>query len=94
MGIEGGERLRARLAPPGYRVVVAGEVAEFIGQGKNVFARHVVTADPTIRAGDEVVVVNPSDDLLATGEAVLSGREMLVFNYGAAVKVRQGRYNP
>ncbi|NTW92675.1 MAG: hypothetical protein HGA40_04455, partial [Methanoregulaceae archaeon] len=71
-----------------------GEVAEFIGQGKNVFARHVVTADPAIRAGDEVVIVNPSDELLATGEAVLSGREMLVFNYGAAVKVRQGRYSP
>jgi uncharacterized protein with predicted RNA binding PUA domain len=94
LGIEGAERFRAGLHPPAYRVVVAGEVAEIIGQGKNVFARHVVTADPTIRAGDEVVVVNPSDELLATGEAVLSGGEMLVFNYGAAVKVRQGRYSP
>jgi uncharacterized protein with predicted RNA binding PUA domain len=94
LGIEGAERFRTGLHPPAYRVVVSGEVAEFIGQGKNVFARHVVTADPAIRAGDEVVVVNPSDVLLATGEAVLSGREMLVFNYGAAVKVRQGSYSP
>ncbi len=94
LGIEGAERLRAGLHPPVYRVVVAGEVAEVIGQGKNVFARHVVTADPTIRAGDEVMVVNPVDVLLATGEAVLSGREMQVFNYGAAVKVRQGSYSP
>jgi conserved protein with predicted RNA binding PUA domain len=94
LGIEGAERFRAGLHPPAYRVVVTGEVAEVIGQGKNVFARHVVTADPAIRAGDEVVVVNPSDVLLATGEAVLSGREMQVFNYGAAVKVRQGSNSP
>jgi conserved protein with predicted RNA binding PUA domain len=94
LGIEGAERFRAGLHPPAYRVVVTGEVAEVIGQGKNVFARHVVTADPAIRAGDEVVVVNPFDVLLATGESVLSGREMQVFNYGAAVKVRQGSNSP
>lgn len=93
LGIEGALRFMADIPPPAYRVVVAGDVAEFIGQGKNAFARHVITIDPSIRAGDEVMVVNPDDELLATGEAVLSGREMLVFNYGAAVKVRQGRYS-
>jgi uncharacterized protein with predicted RNA binding PUA domain len=93
LGIEGANRLLACLPPPAYRVVVADEVAEFIGQGKNTFARHVTGADPDIRAGDEVMVVNTGDNLLATGEAVLSGREMLIFNYGVAVKVRQGRYN-
>jgi uncharacterized protein with predicted RNA binding PUA domain len=93
LGIEGALRIMAVLPPPAYRVVVAEDVAEFIGQGKNAFARHVIAADPSIRAGDEVMVVNPGDELLATGEAVLSGREMLVFNYGAAVKVRHGRYS-
>jgi uncharacterized protein with predicted RNA binding PUA domain len=72
-------------------VVVLDEVAEFISQGKNTFAKHVTAADPAIRAGDEVMVVISDDTLLATGSAVLSGPEMLIFKYGVAVKVRQGR---
>ena len=66
-------------------------VLAFIREGKNTFAKHVIAADPAIRAGDEVLVVTGADDLLATGSAVLSGGEMLIFNYGVAVKVRQGR---
>jgi len=91
LGIDGALRLIAGLPPPAYRVGVLDEVGEFIRQGKNTFAKHVITADPDIRAGDEVMVVTNDDDLLATGSAVLSGREMLLFNYGVAVKVRQGR---
>ncbi|NYT16745.1 MAG: pseudouridine synthase [Methanomicrobiales archaeon] len=91
LGIDGALRLLASLPPPAYRVVVLDEVAEFIRQGKNTFAKHVIAADPDIRAGDEVMVVTNDDELLATGSAVLSGREMLLFNYGVAVKVRQGR---
>ena len=91
LGIDGAIRLLAALPPPAYRVGVLDDVAEFIRMGKNTFAKHVIAADPDIRAGDEVMVVTNDDDLLATGSAVLSGREMLLFNYGVAVKVRQGR---
>ncbi|MDD1705967.1 MAG: pseudouridine synthase [Methanoregulaceae archaeon] len=91
LGVDGALRLLSALPPPAYRVVVAGDVAEFIRQGKNTFAKHVVAADPAIRAGDEVMLVNGEDELLATGSAVLSGGEMVLFNYGVAVKVRQGR---
>ena len=91
LGIDGALRLLAALRPPAYRVVASGDVAEFIRQGKNTFAKHVIAADPAIRAGDEVMVVDGEDQLLATGSAVLSGGEMLLFNYGLAVKVRQGR---
>jgi uncharacterized protein with predicted RNA binding PUA domain len=91
LGIDGALRLLSAIPPPAYRVVVLDEVAEFIRNGKNTFAKHVVNADPGIRAGDEVMVVAAGDDLLGTGTAVLSGREMLCFNYGVAVKVRQGR---
>lgn len=90
LGIAGARRLQLTLSPPCYRVEVRTDVADFIRQGKNVFSRHVLSADPAIRAEDEVLVVGEGDELLATGSAVLSGREMLVFNYGAAVKVRQG----
>jgi uncharacterized protein with predicted RNA binding PUA domain len=91
LGIDGALRLLSALRPPAYRVVASGDVAEFIRQGKNTFTKHVIAADPAIRAGDEVMVVDGEDQLLATGSAVLSGGEMLLFNYGVAVKVRQGR---
>ena len=90
LGIEGAKRLKAALPSPAYRVVVRDDVAEFIAQGKNAFSKHVVSADPEIRAGDDVLVVDGNDRLLACGAAILSGSEMLAFNYGAAVRVRQG----
>ena len=91
LGWEGARRLHGILSPPSYRVVIRDDVTEVVAEGKNVFARHVVSADPAIRAGDEVLVVDAGDALVATGSAILSGEEMLSFNYGAAVKVRHGR---
>jgi uncharacterized protein with predicted RNA binding PUA domain len=90
LSIEGARRLHHTLPFPTYRVTIQGDVAEFPRKGKNVFARHVNTADREIRSGDEVLVVTDQDELLATGAAVLSGEEMLHFKYGVAVKVRQG----
>ena len=90
LGIEGARRLLAALPAPAYRVVIREDVTAFIAQGKNVFAKHVTAADPAIRAGDEVLVVGAGDRLVACGAAVFSGPEMLAFNYGAAVRVRQG----
>jgi len=90
LGIEGAKRLRTILPAPGYRVVIREDVAEFVAQGKNAFAKHVVEADPAIRAGDDVLVVAGNDRLIACGAAVVSGTEMLAFNYGVAVRVRQG----
>ena len=93
LGIEGARRLQACLPPPAYRVVVRDDVAEFVAQGKNAFAKHVVAADPQIRAGDDVLVVAGGDRLISCGAAVVSGEEMLAFNYGVAVRVRQGVKN-
>jgi len=90
LGIEGARRLHACLPPPGYRVVIRDDVADFVAKGKNAFAKHVTAADPQIRAGDDVLVVAAADRLIACGAAVVSGAEMLAFNYGAAVRVRQG----
>ena len=90
LGIEGARRLHSLLPAPGYRVTIRDDVAEFVAEGKNAFARHVVSADPEIRAGDEVLVVAGDDRLIACGRTQVSGTEMLAFNYGVAVKVRQG----
>ncbi|HMA04781.1 MAG TPA: PUA domain-containing protein [Methanomicrobiales archaeon] len=84
-------RLREAIPAPAYRVAIDPSVSDFIAKGKTAFAKHVVSADPGIRAGDEVLLVTGADELLATGTALLSGAEMPSFNYGPAVKVRQGR---
>ncbi len=90
LGIEGANRLHDALPAPAYRVIVRDDVAEFVAKGKNAFAKHVTGADPQIRAGDDVLVVAANDRVIACGGAQVSGPEMLAFNYGVAVKVRQG----
>src|SRR5512136_3171937 len=73
LGIEGAKRLQTVLPAPGYRVIIRDDVAEFVAKGKNAFAKHVVAADPAIRAGDDVLVVAADDRLIACGAAVVSG---------------------
>jgi len=90
LSIEGAKRLHRAFKYPKLRVVVIDEVSEFIAEGRSVFAKHVVDVDRSIRANDEVIVVNTKDELLATGKAILSAFEMLEMERGVAVKVRQG----
>jgi len=87
--IAGAERLSPFLGER-YKVFVSDEAAPFVAEGRSAFAKHVLKADPEIRAGDEVLVVAPDGRLLAVGRAVLSGREMVIFRRGVAVKVRAG----
>ncbi|MFZ2411199.1 MAG: PUA domain-containing protein [Candidatus Methanoperedens sp.] len=90
LSIMGAGKLHAFIKYPGHRVVVNSDAAPFVAKGKTAFARHVVTADPEIRAGEEVLVVDENERLLATGKAVLSALEMLSFKKGIAVDVRNG----
>lgn len=86
----GAMRLHKHFEPPKLRVVVNSDVASFVGSGKTAFAKHVVDVDLGLRANDEVLLVDESDKLLATGRAILSPKEMLAFRKGVAVKVRCG----
>ena len=86
LSIQGAKRLSDAISAPAYRV----KITEFLMKGKNAMAKHVVSADENIHAGDEVMVTGEDGSLIATGSAVLSGREMLAFNYGVAVNVRKG----
>ncbi|MGW8181319.1 MAG: PUA domain-containing protein, partial [bacterium] len=88
--IAGAERLNQLPGLTGY-VVVIDDVLEFIEQGKNLFARHVVEAGPGIRPDDEVIVRNTKGDVVAVGRAVLTSDEMLRFKTGLAVNTRRGR---
>ncbi|MCD6372623.1 MAG: tRNA guanosine(15) transglycosylase TgtA [Thermococcus sp.] len=90
LGIEGAKRLHEILPFPRMRVVVNSDAEPFARRGKNVFAKFVLDADPAIRPYDEVLVVNENDELLATGQTLLNGEELKVFESGLAVKVRRG----
>lgn len=90
LGIAGARRLHEFIKYPGKRVVVNSDAIPFVAKGKNAFAKHVITADPDIRAGEEVIVVDENDVLLATGKAVLCAVEMIAFKKGMAVEVRSG----
>lgn len=88
--IAGARILHEFYAPPRYRVIVENDVSRFIREGRNVFAKFVIDCDPNLRPHDECIVVNEDDELLAVGRCLLNREEMLSFNYGIAVKVREG----
>jgi predicted RNA-binding protein (TIGR00451 family) len=90
LSIEGAKRLQDVFKYPRIRVVMNEESSEFIRKGGTAFCKHVIDADPAIRAYDEVMVMDEKDRLLATGKAMLSGEEMKIFEHGVAVKVRYG----
>ena len=90
LGSEGARRLHQVLPYPQLRVMMNEESSEFVKTGGTAFCKHVVDADPGIRAYDEVLVVDEQDRLLATGRAMLTREEMRCFQHGVAVKVRHG----
>ena len=87
---DGAKIILASMKKPPRVVVVRGDVAEFIRAGRNVFAKHVVSADSSIRPQDEVIVIGEKRQLLAVGRAILAGWEMTQFKRGIAVKTRRG----
>lgn len=88
--LAGGRRIQQCLPPPIRRVVVDIEAAPHVCRGSNVFAGHVIGVDAWIRAGEEVIVVDEEDALLAVGKARLSAVEIYYFTRGEAVRVRKG----
>ncbi|MCU0799138.1 MAG: tRNA guanosine(15) transglycosylase TgtA [Candidatus Thermoplasmatota archaeon] len=88
--ISGARKLLEGSSPPRWRVVVDSETGAYNAQGRNVFNRFVKDADPAIRPGDEVMVVDSSDKLLAVGKANAQYRMMMDSLSGIAVKVREG----
>ena len=88
--ITGADRLKSIVSPLRFRVIVEKGIEDYIKKGRDVFARHVVMADREIRPGNEVIVTDSDDRVLAVGKAFLSGQEMLAFKRGVAVKNRQG----
>jgi 7-cyano-7-deazaguanine tRNA-ribosyltransferase len=87
---EGAKRLHKGFKPPGLRVVVEDDAVQFNREGKNVFAKFVLDCDEELRPMDEALVVDKNDILIAVGRTLMNREEMLAYDIGIAVKVREG----
>jgi 7-cyano-7-deazaguanine tRNA-ribosyltransferase len=87
--IEGGNLLHKGFKKPILRVIVKSEAIPFIKEGKSVFSKFVKECDPNLRPLDECLIVDEKDSFLAVGRCLLNRLEMLSFNYGMAVKIRE-----
>ena len=84
--MQGALRIGKKLSK-GYVVCDAGAV-RFIKESKNLMAPGVNDAHPDIRTGDEVIIVDPAMNVVATGNARMSAQEMKESDKGVAVKTR------
>jgi predicted RNA-binding protein (TIGR00451 family) len=93
--IEGGKRFSKIFRSLKHRVIVEEGVEKFISEGRNLFAKNVLSSDAQIKPKDEVIISDLYGQILAVGRSVLTGSEILAFERGIAVKVRKGskRFN-
>ena len=87
--IKAAKILLEKFKPPRLRVIVSKDAEPFVKKGRSVFSKFIVYNDPEIRPGDEVIIVNKKDEILAVGRAVLAGTEFSSFKRGVAVKTRK-----
>jgi predicted RNA-binding protein (TIGR00451 family) len=90
LSVDGARLLTRALDPPRYRIIVQDSVLDFIKQGRNLFSKHIVSVDTEIRPGEEVLITDSKDHVVAVGRAILNGAEMKRFKIGLAAKVRKG----
>ncbi|MFX1315183.1 MAG: PUA domain-containing protein [Promethearchaeota archaeon] len=77
---------------PRLRVIVLNNISEFIKKGRNVFCKHVLDIDNSLRPFDEVIAVNQDDELLAVGRLKIPVPFIKTFSSGVAVNIRKGVY--
>jgi uncharacterized protein with predicted RNA binding PUA domain len=91
LSMNGADVVHKETRKPNLRVVVCEDAVPFVSKGKTAFSKHVIDIDPDLRAGEEVLVVDGSDELLATGQLLYSPEEIGFQDKGGAVDVRRGR---
>jgi len=84
--------IRENCRTPRLRVLVLSNISEFIKKGRNVFCKHVVEIDDTLRPLDEVIIVNQNDELLAIGRLKIPVPYIKSFSSGIAINVRKGAH--
>jgi 16S rRNA (cytosine967-C5)-methyltransferase len=73
------------------RVLVDKLTSESVLQGANVYAPGIIDSG-LLHPGDRVTVLSERNDILGTGEAVMSTNDILTFRKGLAVKLLERRY--
>lgn len=73
--LDGASLILKHLPHPAGRVIVKEEFSNAVAMGTTVFVKFAEDADPNIRPRSEVIIVNGSDEVLATGRSLLSGAE-------------------
>ncbi len=86
----GAQKLHSALPDDLYRVWIDSSVSEFIRAGKTLFNKHVISSDPHIRIGDEILILDENGELLGYGSAIVPGVMMKSLSSGPAVKTRGG----
>ncbi len=90
----GGEHLH-RLLPTGRgRVVVHADAVPFVREGRSLFSRFVVSADPALAPESSALLVDEDDHLLAVGRLQLAPLEMGRLRRGVAVRTTSHRASP
>lgn len=89
--MEGGEIIRKFQGGIKNRVKVTEESAKFNSMGKSVFYQFILECDTGIVPYNDVLVVDPEDNLVAVGRALASGREMAQYRKGIAVTINHHR---
>jgi len=69
-------------------VICDPSAVKFVRESKNLMAPGVIDADPDIKNGDEVIIVTQEREIVATGLARMSSKEMIDEDRGVAVKTR------
>ncbi len=87
---EGAKLLHKHFHAPVMRIQVTEDSASYNAEGKNVFNGFVTHAWEQIRPGDEVLIVDPYDSLVAVARAFNSPHEMLDYDIGLAARTRTG----
>ena len=74
-----------------WKVIVKNGTEDYIREGRSLFAKFVDNADKDIRPGMSILIADQNNELLATGIAKMSGKDMLHSNDGIAVDTKKLR---
>jgi 7-cyano-7-deazaguanine tRNA-ribosyltransferase len=88
--LAGARRIHAYLPRPFARVRVTDDSAPFNAEGKSVFGKFVQGLPSGLRPGDECLIVDPDDELVACGRLRTSPAEAKDLASGPVVDVREG----
>jgi len=92
--MRGAQLLQPALPPGRRRVVVNADAAPFVSEGRSLFSRFVLTADPALVPGASALLVDENDALLAVGRLLLAPAEMGRIRRGLAAWVTSHRGRP